>query len=76
MANSERFSLKSKPVIYTRTFVEFYNLRNYKQIHKIYGMIELQKIYTLTMDNFNHLDAHQIIMIFLILSSAYIVSKN
>ena len=67
MADPERFTLKSKHVLYTGIFVEFYNSRNGRQVHKIYEMIEFEKMRALIVENPHNLGAHQIIEISLIL---------
>ena len=46
MADPESFTLKGKPVTYTGAFVELYNWSNCGQVHKIYEIIELEKMCT------------------------------
>lgn len=58
MADSKQFTLKDNSVTYTRAFIELYNWRNCGQVPKIYGMIKLKKICTLTTENFYNLDAY------------------
>lgn len=41
IADLEWFIDKSKPIIYIEIFVEFYNQKNYKQVHKIQEIVEL-----------------------------------
>ena len=43
VANLKQFTAKSKLIIYTRIFVEFYKWINYGKVHKIYRMIEFDK---------------------------------
>ena len=43
VANLERFTAKNKLITYTKVFVELYKQRNHGQVHKIYGMVELDK---------------------------------
>ena len=43
IADSKQFTAKSKPIIYIGAFVELYQWRNYGQVHKIHGMVELDK---------------------------------
>ena len=76
MADLEQFIFKGKSVTYTRAFVELYNRKNGRQVHEIYGMIELKKIRALTAENPHNLSAHWIIEISLVLYSTYMVSKN
>lgn len=56
--NLEWFTLKDKLVIYTDAFIELYNAKNLRQVHEIYRMIELKKMYTLTVENLRNLDSH------------------
>ena len=67
IADLEQFILKSKPVIYTRAFVQLYNWKNHEQVHEIYTMIELKKMYALTVKNHYNLSAHWIIEMLLVL---------
>ena len=76
MADPERFTPKGKPVTYTGALVELYNWKNRRQVHKIYGMIELEKICVLITKNFRNLGACRIIEIFLILHSAHVVPRD
>ena len=76
MADPEQFTLKGKPVIYTKAFVKFYNCKNCGQVHEIYGMIELEKMHVLTAKNQRNLDAHRIIKISSVLCSAHIVLRD
>lgn len=76
MADSEQFTLKSKPITYTKAFVKLYNWRNRKQVHEIYEIIELEKMHVLTSKNPCNLGIHQIIKILSILYSIYVVFRN
>ena len=76
VADPERFTFKSKPVTYTRVFVELYNWKNNRQVYKINKMIELKKICTSTIENFRNLCAHQIIEIWLVLHIAHVAFKD
>lgn len=62
--------------MYTKTFVELYNQKKQRQVYKIHEIIELEKICILTINNPRNLDIYQIIKIFLVLRSAYIVTKD
>lgn len=55
LANLEWFTLKSKPVTYFAAFLELYNWSNCEQVHKIYKMIELEKMRALTAKNSRNL---------------------
>lgn len=44
IGDPKRFNIKTKPVIYTRTFVQLYNKENYQQIYKLYIKIEFEKV--------------------------------
>ena len=46
IADSEYFMAKSKLIKYTGEFVERYKWRNYRQVHKIHGIVELDKWHT------------------------------
>lgn len=74
--NLKQFTLKSKPVIYTGTFVELYNRMNHGQVHKIYGIIGLERMCASTIENHRNLSTHHMIEISLVLYSAYIVPKD
>ena len=76
MADSERFTLKAKPVTYNRAFVELYNWRNCGQVHGIHGMIDLEKMHALTVENPQNLGAYRIIEILLLLRSAHMVPRD
>ena len=76
VADPERFTPKSKSVTYTGAFVELYNWRNSGQVYEIYGIIELEKMRALTMENSRNLGAHWIIEISLILCSAHLIPKD
>ena len=76
VANQEWFTPKNKPITYTRQFVKLYNCRNCDQVHKIHGMVELEKMQTSTIKNLCNLGAYWIIKISSILRSAYVVLKD
>ena len=76
MADLEQFTLKNKLVIYTGALVELYNWRNCGQVHEIYGIVELEKIYALIAKNPRNLGACQIIEIPSVLHSAYMISRD
>ena len=76
VADPEKFTPKDKPVTYTGAFVELYNWKNGRQIHEIHGMIELEKMCTLTMENSHNLGAHWIIEISSILCDTHMVSRD
>ncbi len=76
VVDPERFTLKDKPVTYTEAFVEFYNEKNRRQVHEIYGMIEFEKMRTLIAENPCNLGAYRIIEISLVLRSAYVVPRD
>ena len=76
MADLERFTPKSKPVIYTGGFVELYNWKNGGQVHEIHEMIELEKMRALNAENPRNLGAHRIIEISSVLRSTHIVSGD
>lgn len=58
ITNLEWLTCRSKLVIYTGVFVKLYNLKNCEQIHEIYGIIELEKIFALTTKNLCKLNVH------------------
>lgn len=75
MTNLKQFIFKNKPVIYIKTFIQRYNKKNYKYVHKIYGIINLLKILIFTKKNLINsikLDFYQITKIFLILYNTYL----
>ena len=76
VADSERFTLKSKPVTYTRAFVELYNWKKHGQVHEIHGMIELKKMRALSAENPHNLSIYWIIEISLVLCSAHVVPRD
>lgn len=57
-------------------FVKLYNWSNFGYIYEIYEIIEFEKIYVLTAENFCSLNLHRIIEISLILCNAHVISKN
>lgn len=76
VADPKRFTFKDKPVIYTGAFIGLNNWRNNKQINKIYGMIEFEKMHALTAENPHNLGAHQIIEMSWVLRNTHIISRN
>ena len=76
MVDLEWFTSKGKLVTYTDAFIELYNWKNGVQVHKIYKLIEFEKMRILTMENSRNLGAHRIIEISSFLYSAYRVPKN
>ncbi len=76
VADPEQFTPKSKPVIYTGTFVKLYNCRNRGQVNEIHGMIELEKMRTSIAENPRNFDAHRIIEISSFLHIAHVVPRD
>ena len=76
MADSKQFTLKGKPVTYTRAFVELYNWKNHGQVHEIHKMIKLEKMRALTVENLCNLGIHQMIEISLILHSVHVIPRD
>ena len=76
VADSKRFIPKSKPVTYTVALVELCNRKNRWQVHKIHGMVELEKMPASIAKNPHNLGAHRIIEISLVLRSAHVVPKD
>ena len=76
IADPERFTTKSKPITYTRTFVELYKWRNYGQIDQIHGIVEFDKWHVSTAKNPRNLGAHCIIKISSIMHSAHVVPRD
>ena len=76
MADPEWFTLKGKPVIYTRAFVELYNWRNHKQVHEIYEIIKLEKMRASIAENLRNLGAYWMMKILSILHSAHVVPRD
>ena len=76
VADPEWFTAKGKPIIYTRTFVELYKWRNYRQVHEIHGMVGLDKWHAPTAENPCNLSAHCIIELSSVLRSAHVVSRD
>ena len=76
VADPERFTPKSKSVIYTGTINKIYNWKNDEQVHKIWKMIDFEKICALTIENLRNLGAHWIIEILLVLHGIYVISKD
>lgn len=76
VADLELFILKNNLIIYTKAIFEVYNWNNYRQVHKIYKVIELEKMLILTIKNYRNLSAYQIIETLLIFCTTYVISKN
>ena len=57
MVDLEQFTPKSKLVIYTKALVELYNWKNRRQVHEIYGMVELEKMRALIAKNLRNFSA-------------------
>lgn len=76
VADLEWFTAKGKIIIYIRAFVKLYNQRNYRQVYKIYKIVELEKWCILTAKNPYNFGAHCIGEIFFILHITHIVPKN
>lgn len=76
ITDQKQFTHRNKLVIYTGAFVEFYIKKNHIQVHKIYGITELEKIYASTIENCYNFDAHQIIVISLVIYNAHIIFKD
>ncbi len=49
---------------------------NYRQVHEIYGIIELEKICASIIENHRNLSTHHIIEISSVLYSTYVVPKD
>lgn len=65
--NSDRLTLKGKPVTYIKTFEELEDYRKRGQVHEIHGIIGLEKMHILIAENLRNFSAYQIIEILLIL---------
>ena len=76
VADPEWFMAKSKPITYTRAFVELYKWRNRGQVHEIHGMVELEKWHVSTAENPRNLGAHHIIEVSSVLRSAHVVPRD
>ena len=76
MVDQEWFTVKGKPVTYIEAFVKFYNWRNRRQVHEIHGMIELERIRALTIENPRNLGTHWMVEISSVLHSAYLLPRN
>ncbi len=76
VVDPKQFINKDKLIIYIETFVELYNMKNYRQVWKIYKIVEFEKIYTLMAKYSHNFCAYCIIKIFLILYSKYIILKS
>ena len=75
IANPKQFTNKNKSITCIKVFVKLYNLQNHKQVHKIYRIIELEKMSTSTAKYFRNFGTCYIVKIFLILRYAYIFLK-
>ena len=76
IADPQRFTLKNKLVKYIEAFVEFYNWKNRRQVYKIYRIIKLEKICTLTVKNSHNLSIYWMIEILLLLYITHIVFRD
>lgn len=76
VADPEQFTFKGNSAIYIRAFVERFNERKRRQIHKIHEMIRFDKIHTSTCKNPCNLGAHWIIEISSVLHSTYVIPRN
>ncbi len=76
VANPEQFTDKGKQIPYIRSFVELYNWKNRKQVHEIYGMVELEKMCTSTTKNPYNLGTHHILEISSILRNVHVIPKD
>ncbi len=76
IADPERFTDKSIPIIYIGAFVELYNWRNRRQVHEIHGMVELEKMRASTAEYLRNLGTYCIMKISSILRSAHIVPRD
>ncbi len=76
MADPEQFTPKGKLVLYTGELVELYNQRNHRQVHEIYGMIELEKMCASIVENPRNLGVYRIIEISSILCSAHMIPRD
>ena len=72
----QQIDRKAKPVIYTGAFVEIYNWRSGKLVHKTHGMIELEKYPISRAEKPLNLDGQQFYKISKVLQNAHIVPKN
>lgn len=62
--------------MYTGAFDKIYNWKNDEQVHKIWRMIDFEKICALTVENLRNLGAHWIIEISSILHGIYVIFKD
>ncbi len=76
VADPEWFIDKDRPIIYIGIFVELYNWKNHRQVHKIHGMVELEKMCVSMAKLLRNFGAHFIVEISLILHSAHIVFRD
>ena len=76
MADPELITPKTKLVIHTKVFVDFYNWKNCGQAYEICMIIELEKMNALTAKNPCNLGTSWIIDISSVLYSAYMVCKD
>ena len=76
VADPEWFTAKGKPITYTGAFVELYKWKNFGQVHKIHGMVELDKWHVSMAENPRNLDAHRIIEVSSVLHSAHVVPRD
>ena len=76
IADLKSFTNKNKLIIFIRAFIKLYNLKNRRQVHKFYRIVEFEKMYILMAKHLCNLAAYYIVKISLILRTAYIISKN
>lgn len=76
IADLEQFIDKSKFITYNEIFIKLYYQKNRRQVHKIYGIIELKKWHFLTAKYLYNLGGYCIIEISSILHNIYIVPRD
>lgn len=72
----QQLDLKKKSVIYIETFVEIYNWYSRRLVHKIHGMVKLEKYPISRIENPWNLRDQQFYKISEVLQNAYVVPKN
>ena len=48
MVDPKRFTPKKKLVIYIEAFIKLYNSKNNSQVYEIHAIVELEKMWTMT----------------------------
>ena len=76
VADPKQFTLKDKYNTNIGAFIKLCNWKNHGQVYEIDRIVELEKMHVLIVENPRNLGADQIIEIFLVLHSAYIISSN